>query len=79
MITYLQPHIYHRASGDHGGHFADGGLHDDLTQYFVGDYLLHGSGYFVANRLFHKVSVLFGYQSCKRECVFDLQPMVDEN
>jgi hypothetical protein len=50
----------HRARGDDGGHVADGGVHDDLTQYLVRDYLLYGAGYFAANRLFHKVIVLIG-------------------
>jgi hypothetical protein len=43
------------------GHVADGGLDDDLTQHLVRDYLFHSVGYFVANRLFHKVIVLFSH------------------
>ena len=58
-VAYLKPHVLHRACGDDGNHVADGGLDDDLTQHLVRDYLPHGAGYFVANRLFHKVIVLF--------------------
>src|SRR5260221_3819164 len=53
-VAYLKPHVLHRAGGNNGGHLADAGLHDDLTQHLVRDNLLHGAGYFVANRLFHK-------------------------
>jgi len=60
LVACLKPHVLHRACGDDGGHVADGGLDDDLTQHLVRDYLLHGAGYFVANRLLHKVIVLFG-------------------
>jgi hypothetical protein len=54
-VAYLKPHVLHRAGGNNGGYLADAGLHDDLTQHLVRDNLLHGAGYFVANRLFHKV------------------------
>src|SRR5260221_3663796 len=54
-VAYLKPHVLHRACGNNGGHLADAGLHDDLTQHLVRDNLLHGAGYFIANRLFHKV------------------------
>jgi len=54
-VAYLKPHVLHRACGNNGGHLADAGLHDDLAQHFVRDNLLHGAGYFVANRLLHKV------------------------
>src|SRR5258708_1304155 len=54
-VAYLKPHVLHRARGNNGGHLADAGLHDDLTQHLVRDDLLHGAGYFIANRLFHKV------------------------
>jgi molybdenum ABC transporter molybdate-binding protein len=58
LVACLKPHVLHRACGDDGGHVADGGLDDDLTQHLVRDYLLHGAGYFVANRLFHKLDKL---------------------
>jgi hypothetical protein len=81
-VSYLKPHLVHRARGDDCGHVADGGLHDDLTQYFVRDYLLDGARYFVANRLFHKVIVLFRHALRNRDlplhCVFDLQRTVDD-
>jgi SnoaL-like domain len=48
-VAYLKPHVLHRACGNNGGHLADAGLHDDLTQHLVRDNLLHGAGYFVAN------------------------------
>ena len=81
-IAYLQVHVLHRACGDDGGHVADAGLYDDLTQHLVRDYLLHGAGYFVANRLLHKATiVLFGDRLRNRDlaliCIFDLQRAAD--
>ena len=58
LFAYLKPHVLHRACGNNGGHLADAGLHDDLTEHLVRDNLLHGAGHFVANRLFHKGEIV---------------------
>src|SRR5271157_3699441 len=48
-VAYLKPHVVHGTRGDDCGNVADSGLHDDLAQHLVRDYLLYGARYFVAN------------------------------